>query len=689
MSVNLIYKEYKSSSEVWKHFLRAENGSTAKCKLCPAIIKISARSTKGLHTHLRTKHNMNLNLVDSVSSNVENPAPGMGTSSASQSGSFSSTASRLDESASSSATSVSQKRKKLTDYFPLEKKVSMEERVCRMIAKDGIPFAKFITSIDLRELFESEGHRLPSSASTIQTMLMAYGASIRKKTFDELEALKKLEKRFTLTFDEWTSLRNRRYLNLNLHLFTGGAANIWNLGLARIEGRFPAEACVTALEKKLQDFKIDLNLDVIAVTTDGAAVMKKVGRLLSAHHQLCFAHGLQLAVLEVLYNKRQEQEEEEIQAEVLENRPDNESDNESEDGNDEQGNFLVEEEIQEEELLPQYRELIQKVRKIVKVFSSKSPVKNDLLQKYIKAEFGKELQLILDCRTRWSSLASMLSRFNEVKHCISKALIDLKLTSSSFSFTDEEFMTLTDIELALEPVKLAVNVLCREDATLVTAETTLRFMINKLNRQNTRLSQELVVSLSRRIKERRTSITAVLLYLENPKKYLEKDSRSASMEDDPFFYPRKATLRTEIKCLIERLVSDAQPETENQQVEDNEEDMPLSRLLDEPSPTLEEELERSLRTEWLPESRPAVRAPTRDNSLDLILKREMTLFECGGNRGKYLETVYTYVKSIPPTSVEAERAFSAAGYLCNKIRSNLKDETLDTLSFLRKHFQKK
>lgn len=151
----------------------------------------------------------------------------------------------------------------------------MEERVCRMVAKDGFPFSKFITSIDLRELFESEGHKLPSSASTIQTMVMAYGASIRKKTIGELETLKKLQKRFTLTFDEWTSLRNRRYLNLNLHLFTGGAAtaNIWNLGLVRIEGRFPAEACVTALEKKLQDFKIDLNLDVIAATTDGAAVM--------------------------------------------------------------------------------------------------------------------------------------------------------------------------------------------------------------------------------------------------------------------------------------------------------------------------------------------------------------------------------------------------------------------------------
>lgn len=149
-----------------------------------------------------------------------------------------------------------------------------------------------------------------------------------------------------------------------------------------------------------------------------------------------------------------------------------------------------------------------------------------------------------------------------------------------------------------------------------------------------------------------------------------------------------------MKCLIERLLSD-QPETENQQGDDNddeEDNVPLSNLLSrEPSPTLEDELERNLRTEWVAESGPVVRVPTTtgNNSLDLILKREMTLFECGGNRGKYLEAAYTYVKSIPPTSVEAERAFSSAGYLCNKIRSNLSDETLDTLSFLRKYYQKK
>lgn len=65
----------------------------------------------------------------------------------------------------------------------------------------------------MREVFESENHRLPSYDSTIQSMVMAYGASIQKKTIDELLALKKSQMRFTLTFDD-PSLKNRRSLNL-------------------------------------------------------------------------------------------------------------------------------------------------------------------------------------------------------------------------------------------------------------------------------------------------------------------------------------------------------------------------------------------------------------------------------------------------------------------------------------------
>ena len=58
-------------------------------------------------------------------------------------------------------------------------------------------------------------------------------------------------------------------------------------------------------------------------------------------------------------------------------------------------------------------------------------------------------------------------------------------------------------------------------------------------------------------------------------------------------------------------------------------------------------------------------------SLQATIKKEMSLFEAGGTRRLVLEGAYKALLAIPPTSVESERAFSAAGYLCSKIRSRI------------------
>jgi len=42
------------------------------------------------------------------------------------------------------------------------------------------------------------------------------------------------------------------------------------------------------------------------------------------------------------------------------------------------------------------------------------------------------------------------------------------------------------------------------------------------------------------------------------------------------------------------------------------------------------------------------------------IKAELAVFENSGTRGRCLEQVYEYLLTIPATSVEAERAFSAA-----------------------------
>jgi len=141
---------------------------------------------------------------------------------------------------------------------------------------------------------------LPKSRETVKKMVMDHGNRIRETVCKEIEQLKTAGKRFSLTFDEWTSTRNRRYMNVNVHAAEG---EFWNLGMVRVHGSMPAEKCVTMLEGKLSDFGLLLKHDVVAICTDGASVMKKVGALIPPQQQLCYAHGLQLAVLDVLYKR--------------------------------------------------------------------------------------------------------------------------------------------------------------------------------------------------------------------------------------------------------------------------------------------------------------------------------------------------------------------------------------------------
>lgn len=53
------FVEFKKDG-VWQYFLRESKGQRCTCKLCKAILKTVGGSTKGLHVHLVSKHDINL-----------------------------------------------------------------------------------------------------------------------------------------------------------------------------------------------------------------------------------------------------------------------------------------------------------------------------------------------------------------------------------------------------------------------------------------------------------------------------------------------------------------------------------------------------------------------------------------------------------------------------------------------------
>ena len=192
---------------------------------------------------------------------------------------------------------------------------------------------------------------------------------------------------------------------MNLH------SKFWNLGLLRINGGLPAEKCVLLLSEKLNQYGLSLEKNIVCLTNNGAAIMQKVGKLIPAAQQLCLAHAIQLAVVDVLYKKETTEERtfcsnESIDFNSYLHAEEHENYGAFENiSNTYEEGLVMEYDIQEQDTEITHSKigpLIQKVRKIAQIFK-RSPLKNELLQNYVKLEFCKEYFLIADSKTRWNS----------------------------------------------------------------------------------------------------------------------------------------------------------------------------------------------------------------------------------------------------------------------------------------------
>ena len=240
--------------------------------------------------------------------------------------------------------------------------------------------------VSLRLGLEARGHDVPESDKTVAKLVNSYANEVKEMNRDIIGRLMKRGYRFSVTMDEYTRLGNRKLANINLHLPDG---DFLRIGLVRVRGKMPAEVARDVLLKKLSEYCIDLKKDVISHTTDGASVMRKCGRLLDIIHQICHAHGMHLAVCDVLYKRKKSNEAEEESCK--EQEEEDEEDDEVENGD------WLEETLEHEPELIVYEDVIEKVRKIVRKFR-RSTTANDDLQDKIAEVLGKEKALKIDVK---------------------------------------------------------------------------------------------------------------------------------------------------------------------------------------------------------------------------------------------------------------------------------------------------
>lgn len=190
----------QDENSVWRFFRTNKNQDKGQCIKCLRVLKAENKSTGGLHNHMKTVHNENVLKRQS------------------------------NEIASSSAT-------KITSFFQNTEVETLDQVLSRMAALDGIPFQLFCTSEDIRKGLLARGFTdIPQSPNTIRKYILRYADKIRNETIVRFNKLKEGNK-FSATTDEWSSTRNRRYINVNIH----SKDETWNLGLGRAFGKLPAE----------------------------------------------------------------------------------------------------------------------------------------------------------------------------------------------------------------------------------------------------------------------------------------------------------------------------------------------------------------------------------------------------------------------------------------------------------------
>ena len=418
-------------SGVWKHY--EKDRSESVCKICGNKTQFTG-STTGMWYHLGQKHGIK---KPQDKKEIRKPA--------------------------------AKTAPKISTFF----QESIGEVLSKLAALDRFSFNALTKSTFIRLAMPEKGYDFPKNCKKAIQLVKNYSASVKAQLKNQLNSLLLTGERFSITLDEYTSLKNQRFLNINIHQKN----KHWNLGLTCVSGSFPAGKAAEIVSERGEEFGLNLADCIVCSVTDRASMMVKFGKIVPTKHQTCYTHRVHLAIQEVLYEKNQSNNLDEEKVES-----DNDEEEDSDSDNEENSRF-IDDKTNESISLPKvkvhFQSVIIKVWNIVKLFR-KSPVKNDVLQEEVKKHHGREVAFILDCRTRWNSLLAMIQQFLKINEQIGVVLADI---SPSLICTEQELDILTDIVDALEPVKLAAEAICRKNATLLTAEGIFKFLINKLNQK--------------------------------------------------------------------------------------------------------------------------------------------------------------------------------------------------------------
>ena len=163
------------------------------------------------------------------------------------------------------------------------------------------------------------------------------------------------------------------------------------------------------------------------------------------------------------------------------------------------------------------------------------------------------------------------------------------------------------------------------------------------------------------------NLVSVALYLSYAKKYwTHHDAKLVPLIS-------KSAVISASKKLFSRLFSSPEvPTLPDPDSEASNEEIESSEL------SLSEKLEQAIKQ--------SMGSSSSSSDRNIHISKELEVFEITSERTKNIDLLYDTIQSVPPTSVESEMTFSAAGLFVTKLRTRLSDKSINAICLLRGYY---
>lgn len=616
------------SSAIWQHFTKVKDpisGKTTHGKCVTCSKQISSNGTSAMKKHAM-KHGLNVSLGHSSNS-------------------------------TELTTTIELVQPTIEKYFSKINTDSLPSLISKFCS-NGSSFLA-MASTEMTSLLSKAGYtNVPKSANGVKNQVMSFANEVKSLYIEEIANELKNLSVLSVGFDEWTSLGNRRYMNVFLY----SPDKHWNLGLIRIRGKTDANLLLNDLETHLSKFGVSTS-DLLCMCTDGAAINRRMSMNANLYQQECLSHGIQLAITDVLYKNKETQADDFTGEDSDEADENTIEDFDDEEELDELCQLAFSENVSEERpvlKLSSLKNVVKKVRKIVHFFR-KSPVRNDQLQDRIEEDYSKAKSLIKDCPTRWSSLNQMLTRFYDLREHVDLCIHFLLKNDKSYLMSDEEYELINVLISTLTPVEQCVNALCRQSCSLYDAHLAIEVVLEELSLLSNPIAKELKKLIIEKQQTRFSDLYYLQLYLED-----------MSLINNPKYFksmPSKEKLFEIMGQVLKKPIDkDIFTTDYSQSGSSNQSSTEMSFQ--------EKVTAKKQKTNYL------------DQTPESQIANEIFIYDQTGVLGKYLTTILQCTQTVRPTTTDCERAFSVAGYFCSKLRVKLSEESLSNLCFLKSYFKR-